>query len=461
MKWGKKKLPKVWWFIVLMTGLILVYLFGLFYYRTHFLANTMIGSTNVAGQTVDSAIEKINEDLNNYEIALTESGESLGFIELGQLGSEIAEASVLNETMAQQNRYTWPIAMFNQKGVRSDNLIEMDDELVAGLMEALSIQNDDREPSTDAFLQEQDNQLIVVPETYGNQMNISSLKGALSQQFLSDEHVLALEDAYIQPEVKEGSNEIQAQMDYLNEMKQTNITMMFDNNEVTIPQEVIASWVSLDAQGQPIIDIESIEDYILEVNREYAQLFQPHQFHSTYQGTVTVQPGTLGWYINRFTEAEHIASLIYETGEYRYEPHIEGYGYGLNGAIGNSYVEVDLTHQMMLIYIDGELVLDTPIVSGKIGANTIPGAYQVWQKLENTDLTGYDPTRNRDYVQPVDYWIAFDDQLQGIHDANWQSYFGGDAYLMGGSLGCINTPPSVMGTVYELVEVGMPVLVIE
>ncbi len=133
----------------------------------------------------------------------------------------------------------------------------------------------------------------------------------------------------------------------------------------------------------------------------------------------------------------------------------------MNGSIGDTYVEVDLTHQMMLIYIDGELVLDTPIVSGKIGANTIPGAYQVWEKLENTDLTGYDPTRNRNYVQPVDYWIAFDDQLQGIHDANWQPYFGGDAYLTGGSLGCINTPPSVMSTVYDLVSVGMPVLVIE
>ena len=74
-------------------------------------------------------------------------------------------------------------------------------------------------------------------------------------------------------------------------------------------------------------------------------------------------------------------------------------------------------------------------------------------------LRGYNPHTDVDYEQPVQYWIAFDDQAQGIHDANWQGTFGGQAYLNSGSLGCVNTPPSVMGQVFELVYYGMPVII--
>ncbi len=324
MKKVKDNLPKSWWIIILLIALVLVYLFGVFYYRNHFIANTVVGSTSIAGRTVDSAVEKINQELENYEITLTENNESLGFIELGQLDAKITDESALREALASQNRYTWPIAMFSRKVIDSDTLIHTDDGLIAGLMEALKIQNEDRSSSTNAMIQKDDQQLVVIPETYGNQISLDSLKQTLAHQFMLDEPVLPLENAYVQPEIKNDSPELKAQMDYVEKMAQTKITMLFDNNEVTVPQELVASWVLLDNQGQPSVNVEGIESYLLEVNREYAQLFMPHNFQSTYQGMVSVNPGTLGWYINRFTEAENIATMIRETGDHQYEPHIEG-----------------------------------------------------------------------------------------------------------------------------------------
>ena len=122
-------------------------------------------------------------------------------------------------------------------------------------------------------------------------------------------------------------------------------------------------------------------------------------------------------------------------------------------------MEVDIVNQMMTIYIDGEIALQTAIVTGTPGTNTVPGAYQVWNMEEDSTLVGYNPRTEQDYEQPVDYWIAFDDNAQGIHDASWQPYFGGDAYLQRGSLGCINTPPGVMPEVFNLVYYGMPVII--
>lgn len=439
--------------------IIVIYLIGVVYHNNHFLPKTNAGAVSVSGQTVESATERINESLNTYPIALTEDSEAFGYIELGQVEAQFVDNQVLHEALREQNQWAWPIAYFGNQHININSSVDVDDGLVAGLIDALGINNSERTASTNAYLQETETGMNVISETYGNQITVESLESGLVDTFNQDTANLELNSAYEKPSVLEDSQAIQDQMSHIDAMRNTKITMAFDGNEVSIPQEFLNTWVYVDEEGNPQVDITAIEDYILEVNREYSQLFKPHTFNSTYQGQVEIDPGTLGWYIDRFTESENIASLIHQTGEYYYEPYIEGYGYGMNGMIGNTYVEVDLATQMMLIYQEGELVLETPIVSGKIGANTIPGAYQVWQKLEDTDLTGYDPTRDRDYVQPVDYWIAFDDQLQGIHDAEWQSYFGGDAHLYSGSLGCINTPPSVMSTVFEIVQIGYPVIV--
>ena len=116
---------------------------------------------------------------------------------------------------------------------------------------------------------------------------------------------------------------------------------------------------------------------------------------------------------------------------------------------------------MMYVYIDGVAVISTPIVTGQIGTNTVPGAYAIWNMESPSELTGFNPRTGVDYVQPVSYWLAFDYTGQGIHDANWQPTFGGDAYLTNGSLGCINTPPDIMAQVYENVYIGIPIILFQ
>ena len=175
---------------------------------------------------------------------------------------------------------------------------------------------------------------------------------------------------------------------------------------------------------------------------------------------VDVQPGTLGWSIDSEAEAEKIVADLNKGGTIKREPTVVGTGYAdKENDIGPSYVEVDIAHQMMFIYKDGKKVLETPVVTGRPGTTTIPGAYAAWNKESPSTLKGYNPHTQVEYKQPVDYWIPFDDTGQGIHDANWQASFGGEAYLSNGSLGCINTPPGTMAEVYQLVEVGMPVII--
>ena len=123
--------------------------------------------------------------------------------------------------------------------------------------------------------------------------------------------------------------------------------------------------------------------------------------------------------------------------------------------IQDTYIEVDLTNQVMTFIKDGELIVSTDIVSGCNAVSATPrGLYFTSQKLRNTTLIG--PT----WADFVEYWISITpSNTLGLHDASWRDEFGGDIYLENGSHGCINTPLDAIRTIYETVEDDTPVLV--
>ena len=67
----------------------------------------------------------------------------------------------------------------------------------------------------------------------------------------------------------------------------------------------------------------------------------------------------------------------------------------------------------------------------------------------SSDVYGYDTT--------VTYWMPFV-YGQGLHDASWQTSFGGDTYKTKGSHGCINLPPDQAKIIYETIDKGYPIL---
>lgn len=457
-----RQLPKRYVITAIVVLLILlIYFVGAFYFKSHFLPRSYAGPVEISQMTPQQATETVGQNLESKTLIFNENENNIGYIEMNQIGMSAEVDELMSQAIQNQNGWSWPIAFFNgDKVVNIQEQIQIDENIVAGLVPSLGINNDEREPTVDAQLVKNDNgEISVAEETYGNQVTSDSLAQAIVQSVGTGAGQLNIEDAYVKPtEVTESESLIQ-RADTIEQMKGTSITLEFDGNSVTIPQEQINAWIYLDEDNNPQVDQEAVEGYILSLNEQYAGLLLPRNFNSTYQGEVQVQPGTYGWFIDRYDEAELIVQDIHNGAQVTREPVIGGSGYGMGDYVGEDYVEVDIAYQMMFIYRDGQLVLDTPIVSGIIGAETVPGAYQVWNMEQDTNLVGYNTITEQDYVQPVSYWIAFDDQAQGIHDASWQSSFGGNAYQTAGSLGCINTPPGMMGQVFELVEYGMPVII--
>ena len=46
----------------------------------------------------------------------------------------------------------------------------------------------------------------------------------------------------------------------------------------------------------------------------------------------------------------------------------------------------------------------------------------------------------------------------GMHDALWRDEFGGEIYKKEGSHGCINLPLEAAESLYDMIEIGVPVV---
>ena len=69
-------------------------------------------------------------------------------------------------------------------------------------------------------------------------------------------------------------------------------------------------------------------------------------------------------------------------------------------------------------------------------------------------------TGEPEYKTEVKYWIPFIGNSIGLHDATWQTSFGGTRYKDGfGSHGCVNISLDAAAALYDIIKPGDVVVV--
>lgn len=216
----------------------------------------------------------------------------------------------------------------------------------------------------------------------------------------------------------------------------------------------------IDADGNFKLDEEKIFNWVDTLCEKYDTLDKVRSFQSTRGDIIEVQPGNYGTLLNKDAEKEYLvqnllSDELHNGTEVRHIPEyiVSAFSRGVND-IGDTYIEADLTLQHMYYYVDGELVLDTDMVSGdiKTGNGTEEGCFYIENKEEGRYVLGYN------FTSFANYWLPFSDDC-GINDSNWRDEYGGDIYLTSGSHGTLNVPLEFAQTLYNLVEIGTPVVV--
>ena len=125
--------------------------------------------------------------------------------------------------------------------------------------------------------------------------------------------------------------------------------------------------------------------------------------------------------------------------------------------LGDTYVEVNLTRQHVILYKNGKRYREADCVTGGPSSATPTGIYSVTYKDytyegHQVQLVG------ENYASDVNFFIPFSGNV-GLHDASWRKSFGGSIYKTNGSHGCVNLPYDMAKAIFDTVEKGMPVIV--
>lgn len=236
--------------------------------------------------------------------------------------------------------------------------------------------------------------------------------------------------------------------------------------KIALTPDITAGFLEVKADGCPVLDDagnivlneEAVLTWVDQLAADYTTCGTEREFEATRGDTVTVKYVTYGTKLDLEAEEQYLLEAL-RSGEARTGTEIhtptylqQGYVRGLDD-IGDTYIEIDMTEQKMYYYVDGERILETDIVTGNTGRRmgTPQGINFVYGKERNRTLRG------PGYASFVKYWMPVKGNI-GIHDASWRSKFGGEIYKTGGSHGCINTPTDVMSELYDMAEIGTPVI---
>lgn len=244
----------------------------------------------------------------------------------------------------------------------------------------------------------------------------------------------------------------------MNRLTKAVVIYYFGDRTERVDRKVIQNWLEIDDNGNVALKRSAVAAYVNELGRRYDTFGGTREF-TTFDGRKkTITGGDYGWVIDQEAETEALCGAILR-GENRVrEPEYLYTAWSrTRNDIGDTYVEIDLTNQRMVFFKDGEMLVDTPVVTGDPSQQrsaTPTGCFAV-DAMESPSVL-----KGEDYESDVTFWMPFAGEV-GIHDASWRYEFGGDIYLYNGSHGCVNTPYEQAEIIYRNIGVGAPVVVYE
>lgn len=441
---------------LLLTAAIYV-LIGLSWQKK-FLPGTAVNGMDLSGMTPAQAETYINETVNQYILTLEEPDGNSEQIDGNSIELRADYRDSLNGLLTGQNILFWGPYLFQGKNYSVDAEITFNEEKLSSVIDGLSCMDKSRwKPSENARFEYAEKEgYRIVPEVQGTEIQSDQLFTAVSEAICRLDKTLSLTDAqvYRQPAVTSDDPELQKQSALFEPYTDMTVTYHFGSETEILDVGLFHDWLSVDGNGDLTVDREAVNDYVKELGKKYNTAYSSKTFQTSYGPEITIKGGFYGWMIDREQETEALTQILLSGKSEDREPI-----YSLEAAshdtpdYGNSYVEINLTAQHLFLYKDGELILESDLVSGDSskGKDTPGGAYAINYKERNAILSG------EDYRTTVSYWMPFNGNI-GMHDCAWRPAFGGVIYQTNGSRGCINLPVSVAKKLYENTEPGFPVL---
>ncbi len=430
-----------------------VYFIGVFYYKDRFPSRVYVNDINIGGMKLERADSELEKADLWDEVTIKSDTEEFLKIKAEDIEYKYVGTPKLPEIFREQSEWKWILSVFKKSEYTTEILSTYNKDKVKSMINGIK-QLDKELLNASVVYSESSNAFVIEPHSYEIQLSKDELFDMVSEAIETRDSTVNIEKDIQQPDIFEDDELLIAAKDKANKYLDTELVYDFGDREEVVDSSVLKDLITVD-EREVDIDPEKTKEYVAELARKYDTFSSNRQFKTSAGEVITTNGGSYGWLIHRSKTAEALIEEIKSEENKTIEP-VYSYKALIRDTddIGNSYLEIDLNRQMVYVYIDGELKISTPTVTGNLsrGFDTPTGVFPINYKERDAVLRG------ENYASPVKYWMPFNGNV-GLHDADWRDSFGGNIYKNRGSNGCVNLPPGNAKTIYDLVYPGMPVIV--
>lgn len=468
-KTGKDGKVKALWITGgVLSVICLIYVAISVYFMSHFFVNTKINGKNFSGKTASDVEKYLQTNIKDYKLTILENEGRQDVISGSEIGLEYRAGTEAEKLLKDQNGFAWPKAFFMENSRKVSVNVSYNEESLNQRISQLSCLQTEQTPAENAKPEFDGNQYVIKPEVYGNAVDKERLTEQVKVHITEFQPQLDMVETkcYAKPKYTEDSKEVQEACDAMNKYVNASITYPM-NEPVVVDKALISQWLQVDGEMKVSLNTEAMKQWFTAFGDKYDTQGTTRTFTTPAGKSATVTGGTYGWSIDEDTELVNLQNSILNGEVVTREP---AYYAGGTAAAhsgqdwGNTYAEVDMSAQHMWYVQNGQVVLETDVVTGEpIPSKITPeGVYSLMWKQPNSVLVGdINPdTGEPAYRTKVKYWMQVTSSGVGFHDAIWQTAFGGTLYQIPGtgSHGCINMPLDQAGALFNMIEPGTPVI---
>lgn len=455
--------------LVIVLAIITISLMGTYvglavYYHNAFAYGTWINGVYCTGRSIQEVNDELVKDFTYEGVHVYDKDGNVFTIPAEQISYQFDFGRALEIYQKQQNAWMWIDSMIHEHITDLTPVVSYDPVKFEACFATLpfSVDNIPNEERRVEIIKTDRGYELVNERT--EVLNLEEAKAVILAAVEDSKEEVSLVEAgcYHDLELTDQMRDTLVLWEKLEAFQQCGIVYQMGEEQIPLDGSVVSEWIALDEAGGFLLDEAgqlqlkegAIEEFVAELAAEYDTVGASRQFHATRGEIVTVEGGLYGNQIDQKAEIAYLTAAFRERRQEVHEPAYlqEAWKQGKED-IGSTYIEVDMGEQKMYYYVDGVLKIETPIVTGNTSRRmgTPSGVNYVYLKQKNRILRG------ANYASHVDFWMPVKGNI-GIHDAAWRSKFGGEIFKTDGSHGCVNTPREAMEQLYDMAQVGTPVV---
>ena len=456
----------------LAVSLLVIYVLGAVVFWGRFLPGTRVDGVSASFKTPAAVAAEAQGKADAFSLSVSGQG-----VDLSLTGEDVGltfdEAAFAKGAAQHTPGLSWPIALLTSRDLAVSEGVGYDEEHLRALVsEAVGHANEGATPTTSATVayQKETDSFAVAKEQWGTMIDPKAAEASVMKAVSTLQNVLELDRRVLaKPTLYASDSRMTKAVEQADARKDLSLDLTVWGNVVrTVSAEELRGWFALDDSCNVTGDLEALTEWAQgPLSKELDTAGAKRAYTRPDDGKyVEVEGGTYGWIVDGAALAQLVSDRIAKGSNEPIEVPMrsEGTVYAPGEQDwGGRFLDVDLTEQYARFFDGGANVIwESECVSGDpgVGNDTVTGVYAIYDKESPKKLIGTDEDEDGepDYESDVQFWMPFYGGY-GLHDATWRSYFGPDAYLYGGSHGCVNLPLYAAQELYALIQIDDVVVV--